>query len=90
MTYRPFAETPAVEELAKDLQMNVSETERYSSGALGAALLLTALLRGGLLVRLPLLLLGGSLLYRAYQGYCAGYARMGVDTRHPHSDHGVN
>lgn len=84
MTYQPFAETPEIQALGTELRMNVSDAERYSSGALGAGLIAAGLLRGGLVARLPLLLFGGALLWRAWKGHCAGYQRLGFDPRHRH------
>ena len=70
------------EEQARHDEPNVGETERMISALIGGGLLFRSVLRpswrGGLSA-----LLGVALLHRGLTGYCAGYARLGVDT----SDH---
>jgi uncharacterized membrane protein len=58
---------------------NVGETERWFSGAAGAALMAHGL-RKGSLGGLVLAGLGGGLLFRAATGHCGLYHRLGVST----------
>jgi hypothetical protein len=75
----PFAQTPALAELAETLRKNVSKEERRWSLAGGAAMLATRwrspggkwLGRG----------LGVALLLRAITGHCLWYYYAGRDTR---------
>jgi len=81
LTYQPFAETPAINELEKDLGKNVGSGERTFSNALGAILLAASMGRRGLSKWL-LRLAGGALLARGITGHCAVYSQLGVDTQH--------
>lgn len=81
LTYQPFAQIPDVETLSHDLEMNVSEGERFASGLLAASLAAAALARGGA-ARWILLLAGGALARRAFTGRCPLYARLDLDRRH--------
>jgi uncharacterized membrane protein len=58
---------------------NVGETERWISGAAGAALVAHGLKKGSL-GGLVLAGLGGGLLFRAATGHCGLYDRLGVST----------
>jgi uncharacterized membrane protein len=58
---------------------NVGETERWVSGAAGAALVAHGLKKGSL-GGLVLAGLGGGLLFRAATGHCGLYDRLGVST----------
>jgi uncharacterized membrane protein len=60
--------------------INVGDTERLGSVAVGTALLGLALIRGRSLTGMGLALLGGNLVYRGITGHCAVYGAMGVDT----------
>ena len=84
LTYQPFAETPAVDGLRADLEMNVSDAERIASGVLGVALVSAGITRGGL-SRLALFVLGAALVKRALTGKCELYDHLQCDTRHGHS-----
>jgi uncharacterized membrane protein len=59
---------------------NVGRQERLIGGAVGAALCVLGLKRGGLLTRLALLSAGGALLYRSTTGYCPAYGVLGINT----------
>jgi uncharacterized membrane protein len=64
--------------------VNVGNTERLLTGAVGGVLLLTALRRS-----LPSLMaagIGGMLVYRAVSGHCSAYEAMGIDTAHEDQD----
>jgi len=65
--------------LARDVRVNVGETERLISG-LGGALLLTRGLSRGTWEGLALAALGGALLYRATTGHCSLYEALGADS----------
>ncbi len=84
LTYQPFAQTPQLDELKHDLQMNVPNRERVPSGVVGASLIAAGLARHGL-ARWTLLLVGGALLHRALTGHCAVYRQLDVDKRHQRS-----
>ncbi len=60
--------------------VNVGDTERLITGAVGGVLLLTALRRSlpGLLVAG----IGGMLVHRAVSGHCFAYQAMGMDRGH--------
>jgi uncharacterized membrane protein len=81
LTYQPFAETPAVERLSRDLQMNLSDRERIVSGVLGLGLAGAGLARDGF-TRWALLLAGGALLQRSLSGHCRLYEKLELDRRH--------
>lgn len=81
LTYQPFAETPALDQLNEDLQMNVSERGRFVSAVLGAALGLGGLVRGGPSAWVCVAL-GGLLIHRGWTGKCAVYRELGIDERH--------
>ena len=67
LTYQPFAQTPEVDRLSHDLQMNLPDGERVLSGVIGFGLTAAGLARGGL-TRWALLLAGGALLRRSLTG----------------------
>ncbi|MDB6170746.1 MAG: hypothetical protein JWL59_57 [Chthoniobacteraceae bacterium] len=81
LTYQPFAQVPAVEELRHDLEMNVSDNERLLSGGIGAGLIAMALSGSGF-SRWIVMLLGGALVHRGISGKCALYQHLDVDKRH--------
>jgi uncharacterized membrane protein len=83
LTFQPFAETPALNELEKDLEKNVGSNERTFSNALGAILLAASLGRGGLM-RWILRLAGGAFLARGITGHCSVYRQLGIDTNAAH------
>ncbi len=84
LTYQPFAESPAVDDLKRELRMNVSDEERVASGVLGLGLSAVALGRDGF-ARWTLVLMGGALLFRAWSGRCPLYRKIKSDKRHPHA-----
>lgn len=84
LTYQPFAQTPEVDRLRHDLQMNLPDGERVFSGVLGFALTAAGLARGGL-TRWALLMAGGALLRRSFTGRCPVYQHLDLDRRHGHS-----
>ena len=59
--------------------VNVSQSERLLSTALGAVLAVTALDRSAW-SRAALLGLSGAMLYRGLSGHCHLYKRLGLDT----------
>ncbi len=80
LTYQPFAQTPEVDELRRDLSRNVADVERVASVLGGAAMLGLGLRQrsfGGIL----LALLGGTLIHRGATGHCKMYEAMGVNSR---------
>jgi uncharacterized membrane protein len=81
LTYTPFADTPAVAALSRDLHMNVPDHERVFSGISGIALIGAALSRSGA-GRWLFLLAGAALLRRGWTGHCAVYQSANVDRRH--------
>ena len=84
LTYQPFAETPEVDRLSHELQMNLPDGERVVSGMLGAGLTAAGLARGGF-ARWALLLVGGALLRRGLSGQCPLYQQLDLDRRHGRS-----
>lgn len=63
-------------------EINISQPERWISGAAGGLLVLMGLKQkslGGLL----LAGLGGTLLYTGATGHCSLYAKLGINTAHP-------
>jgi hypothetical protein len=87
LTYQPFAQTPQVEELRQDLEMNVSDNERILSGGVGAGLIAMALSGSGF-SRWLVMLLGGAMIQRAMSGKCPLYQHLEVDRRHGRSRSG--
>ena len=81
LTYQPFAQTPDVDRLRHDLQMNLPDGERVVSGVLGLGLAAAGLARGGF-ARWALLLVGGALLRRGLSGHCPLYQQLDLDRRH--------
>lgn len=81
LTYRPFAQTPAVETLRQDLQMNLPDRERVMSGAVGIGLTALGVAREGF-ARWVLILAGGALLRRGFTGRCPVYEKLYLDWRH--------
>jgi uncharacterized membrane protein len=83
------ATTPISREIASgrarrggaDEGVNVSDLERWLSGAGGGLALLGGLNRGSLLMTG----LGGALLYRAFSGHCPMYGVLGVNTAENHN-----
>jgi len=73
--------------------VNVADSERVFSGLLGAALAVYSLTRTDaptLAARLPLGVIGGLLLYRAFSGHCPMYAALRTGTgKHPDSPNAV-
>lgn len=84
LTYQPFAQTPEVDRLSHDLQMNLPDGERILSGVIGLGLTGAGLAREGL-TRWALLLLGGALLRRSFTGRCPVYQHLELDRRHERS-----
>ncbi len=84
LTYQPFAQTPEVDRLRHDLQMNLPDGERVLSGVIGVGLTAAGLARGGL-ARWALLLAGGALLRRSLTGRCPLYQHLELDRRHERS-----
>jgi uncharacterized membrane protein len=84
LTYSPFAETPAVAEIAEDLRMNLPDSERIASGIFGVALAGAALSRVGP-ARWLLLIAGAALFRRGFTGRCPAYSQIGLDRRHASS-----
>ena len=84
LTYQPFAQTPDVDRLSRDLQMNLPDGERVASGVLGLGLAAAALARAGF-ARWALLLPGGALLRRSLSGHCPLYQHLDLDRRHGRS-----
>ncbi|TWT94126.1 Polyketide cyclase / dehydrase and lipid transport [Botrimarina colliarenosi] len=68
-----------VSKLSDKGSINVARTERLISGALGSALLLTALSGRGA-KRLTALGVGSALVYRGFTGHCHAYEALGIDT----------
>lgn len=83
LTYQPFAQTPEVDRLSRDLQMNVPDSERIASGLLGLWLAAAAERSRSGIARWALLLAGGVLLYRSHNGHCPVYQRLEINKRHP-------
>lgn len=83
LTYQPFAETPAVDELRSDLTMNVPDSERALSAFAGASLIGFAFGRESFLTKIALLALGGALIRRGVTGNCPVYAQADRNRRHP-------
>lgn len=81
LTTQPFADSPVVAALSRDLHMNVSDPERAVSALAGAALVATAIRRHSPLKWL-ILLAGAAFLRRALTGECPWYAHRGIDGRH--------
>lgn len=81
LTQQPFAAIPSLKPLEKDLRMNMPDSERAASGAVGFALLGTALNRQGP-SRWIFAALGALLLRRAWTGHSRYYAHVGRDRRH--------
>lgn len=84
LTYQPFAQTPEVDRLSHDLQMNLPDGERVLSGVFGIGLTAAGLARGGV-TRWALLLAGGALLRRSLTGRCPLYQHLDLDRRHDRS-----
>lgn len=81
LNYQPFAQSEPIDELRRDLDMNVADRERTASVLLGAGLLGFAVTRESN-VKWILALLGGALVHRGWTGRCNLYAAMEVDRRH--------
>jgi uncharacterized membrane protein len=81
LTYQPFADAPAVQELKRDLDMNISNNERIVSGLIGAALVGLAL-AGGRVGKWLVAAAGIVLVQRGVRGRCEWYRQLGVDRRH--------
>jgi uncharacterized membrane protein len=83
LTYQPFAETPAVDDLREDLTMNVPDGERALSAFAGASLIGVAFGRESFLAKIALLALGGALIQRGITGHCPVYSQTARNRRHP-------
>lgn len=80
LTYQPFANTPAVEALGKDLKKNVHSGERLACIlAAGSAFVQARRTSGWRKLVLYASSLG--LLYRGATGHCKGYELAGINTR---------
>ena len=71
------------EEQAESTRMNVSSTERFLSGLLGAGLLVRSIGRLPSVAAGAGTLMGAALLQRALTGHCAVYGSLGIDTHDP-------
>jgi len=81
LTDKPFSRIPEIEELGRDLKMNVSDRERALTGLAGVVLITDAASHSDL--RWTQMLIGGAALWRAFTGRCGIYRTLGIDTRHP-------
>jgi uncharacterized membrane protein len=81
LTYQPFAEVPQVDELKRDFEKNVPDSERTLSAVLGGGFIAAGAARDGM-TRWLLVGLGAALLHRGWTGRCACYSAMGIDRRH--------
>jgi uncharacterized membrane protein len=77
---RPEVARPEYHGQSQGGERNVGTNERLVGGLAGAAMVLLGLKHGGLVSRLALLGLGGSLLYRSTTGYCSLYGVLGINT----------
>src|SRR5262245_23936257 len=84
LTYQPFAETSEINNLRRDLAMNVSEGERVLSSACGIGLIVAGFAREGF-ARWALLALGGAFVRRGVTGHCPLYQQIEQDRRHARS-----
>lgn len=85
---RPFAQIPALDEIARADKHNVADWERTTSLVIGGGLGLAGLIlrnKTGLLLGL----IGGALLYRGKSGQCEIYKQLGINTARPHAERGV-
>ena len=82
LTYQPFAESSSINELSRDLRMNVSNPERVVSGFVGSFLAAAAISRRGP-IRWILLAASAAMVGRAWTGQCGVYRSLGADSRHP-------
>ena len=76
LQYRPFAEVPELEELRKQLRVNVPENERYFSILIGTVAMVMSFGErplSGLLLAFA----GGALVLRGASGHCALYSALG-------------
>jgi hypothetical protein len=89
LTYQPFAESPEIEDINRDLRMNLPDSERLTGGALALVLAAAGLVFRGF-TRWSLLGLAGTLIARSLSGKCQLYRMLGVDRRHPRSNKGAN
>jgi hypothetical protein len=83
LSYQPFAESPEVKLLQRELEMNVPERERVLNGVLAATFARAALSRCGGFARGGFLFAALALALRAFTGRCPLYRTLGLDQRHP-------
>jgi len=77
----PFSKTSHVSASAHGEKHNVSNGERLTSAFVGAAILVAAFGKRGLVSKLPLFVTAGALLKRAATGHCNVYDYLKTDTR---------
>jgi len=82
LIFQPFAKDPGLQRLERDLKNNVSDGERLISAFVGAAVLVAAVSKNGILAKTSLLLTGGALLKRAITGHCDVYDYLNTDSKH--------
>lgn len=82
LTYQPFAEVPAVQDLSHELHMNVPDAERTLSALAGVGLLTFGISRSGW-DKWVWMGLGAALVGRGASGRCPWYSHIQVDRRHP-------
>jgi hypothetical protein len=80
LTYQPFADTPEVVELGRELNKNISDAERVMSMGLAGALFFAGLRSRGIL-SLALCVGAAALGVRAVTAHCPAYYRAGMSTR---------
>jgi len=81
LTYQPFSETPQIQSLRRDLDLNLPREERLGSVLLGG-LVLAATVSPQRIAKWGILTIGLALLWRGWSGRCPWYQRIGLDRRH--------
>lgn len=81
LTYHPFEDLPALDELGQSLRKNVSKPERLISAAFGFSLLGISRYQTDGLTKGLLLGAGAALLGRAWTGHCPLYEEIEVRQR---------
>jgi len=84
LTYQPFANTPEIQNLSKELNTNVGGGERLGSAITGLGMILLAASRARGLKKLGLFISGGTLIYRAVTGRSEIYKYLNRDTNPNH------
>ena len=88
LTAQPLADSPVLNRVRAELDVNVTQPERIGSVAAGAGLVLYGASQksfGGIL----LALLGGALIHRGVTGHCNVYEKLGVNSRQLNDETGV-